>query len=290
MDSRYDRSIRFFGEEGQRKLRHSRLTIVGVGGVGGHVAQQLALLGVGSLTFVDAEELDETNRNRYPTARASDIVPGTRKVDIAERLVLDIDPSIKVNKIYDSLVSERAFDSVMQSDFVFGCIDSEGIRLILTELCAAYRRPYVDIASDIEVEEKPRYGGRVCISTGGQSCLVCLGQLDVHEAQQELGGPEARKMREALYGINKDHLGRVGPSVVSINGVVASLGVTEFMLGITGVREMLRLVTYRGDMAKVLVNQDSPQPDCYYCKSVWGRGDEANVWRYVRAGDGKFLR
>jgi ThiF family len=234
--------------------------------------------------------LDETNRNRYVTARASDVVPGTPKVDIAERLVRDIDPSIQVDKIYDSLVSERAFGSVIRSDYVFGCVDSEGIRLVLTELCAAYSRPYVDIASDIEVKEKPRHGGRVCIALGGESCLVCLGQLDMHEAQQELGGPEARKLREAIYGINKDHLGQVGPSVVSINGVVASLAVTEFMLGVTGVREMLRLIIYRGNIGKVLVSQDLPQPDCYYCKAVWGRGKQADAQRYIRAGVGEFLR
>lgn len=112
----------------------------------------------------------------------------------------------------------------------------------------------------------------------------------MREAQQELGGHEARKLREAIYGIKKDQLGRVGPSVVSINGVVASLGVTEFMLGITGVREMLRLITYRGDVGKVLVSQDSPQPDCYYCKAIWDRGDEVDVRRYIRAGVGTFLR
>jgi tRNA A37 threonylcarbamoyladenosine dehydratase len=115
MTSRHDRSIRFFGEDGQRKLRNTKVTIVGVGGVGGHIVQQLALLGVGSLALVDAEMLAETNRNRYVTARASDVVPGTPKVDIAERLVRDIDPSIQVDKIYDSLVSERAFGSVIRS-------------------------------------------------------------------------------------------------------------------------------------------------------------------------------
>jgi hypothetical protein len=290
MNSRFERSVRFFGEEGQRKIRSARATIIGVGGVGGHIVQQSALLGIGSLALVDAEILDETNRNRYPTARATDPIPGTRKVDIAERLILEIDPSIKVDKIFDSLVSERAFDAVMQSDYVFGCVDSEGARLVLTELCAAYRKPYLDIASDIEVSEKTRYGGRICIAAEGRSCLVCLRQFDMEEAQRELGGPNARRLRNAIYGIQKDHLGRSGPSVVSINGTVASLGMTEFMVGVTGVREMLPLITYRGESGKVLVSRDSPQADCYYCKGIWGRADDADVHRYIRAGVGAFLR
>jgi molybdopterin/thiamine biosynthesis adenylyltransferase len=290
MSSRYDRSIRFFGEEGQRKLRALKVTIVGVGGVGGHVVQQLALLGLGSIAVIDPEELDETNRNRYVTARASDKVPGTPKVDIGERLIKEIDPSIEVIKVEDSLVSPGAFQSVMQSDYVFGCVDSEGARLVLTELCAAYRLSYFDIASDIEVGTTSRYGGRVCAALRGECCLVCLGQLDMAEAQRELGGPEARKLRQAVYGVDRHELGGVGPSVVSINGVVASLAVTEFMVGVTGIREPHRLITYRGEMGRVLLPQDAPRPDCFYCKGVWGQGDRADTERYIRGGVGAFLR
>src|ERR1700739_765939 len=68
VSTRFDRNIRFFGEEGQNRLRNTRVTVVGAGGVGGHVIQQLALLGVGTITVIDKEELDETNRNRYITA------------------------------------------------------------------------------------------------------------------------------------------------------------------------------------------------------------------------------
>jgi len=290
MSSRYDRSIRFFGEEGQRKLRATKATIVGVGGVGGHVVQQLALLGLGSIALIDAEELDETNRNRYVTARACDKVPGTPKVDIGERLIKEIDPSIEVIKIRESLVSLGAFQSVMRSDYVFGCVDSEGARLILTELCAAYRLRYFDIASDIHAGAIPTYGGRVCAALRGEACLVCLGQLDMDEAQRELGGPDAGKLRQAIYGVDKDELGRAGPSVVSINGVVASLAVTEFMVGVTGIREPHKLITYRGEMGRVLLSQDVPTADCFYCKGVWGQGDRADTQRYIRSGVGAFLR
>jgi len=110
------------------------------------------------------------------------------------------------------------------------------------------------------------------------------------EAQRELGGVEARKLREALYGVRREQLGRAGPSVVSINGVVASLGVTEFMVDVTGIRKAKRLITYRGDLGTVLLSRDDPPADCYYCKALWGRGDEADVQRYIRAGVGAFLR
>ena len=93
---RYDRNIRFFGKEGQERLANASATIVGVGGLGTHVVQQLALLGVGRLVLIDDEELDETNFNRYVGVRHDDLVPGTLKVAVGERIVRDINPDIEV--------------------------------------------------------------------------------------------------------------------------------------------------------------------------------------------------
>src|SRR5688572_12399233 len=99
MKERFDRNERFFGKEGQAKIRASGVAITGVGGLGTHVAQQLALLGVGRLVLIDSEELDASNLNRYIGARYDDPIPGSPKVEIGERLIKSIDPNIEVIKI-----------------------------------------------------------------------------------------------------------------------------------------------------------------------------------------------
>src|SRR5947207_1594050 len=98
------------------------------------------------------------------------------------------------------------------------------------ELCAAYSRAYLDLASDVMPGEPVRYGGRVCFSMDGEGCIVCWGLIDIEEARADLAGPEERQNREALYGVRREFIGRSGPSVVSINGVVASVAVNEFMV------------------------------------------------------------
>jgi tRNA A37 threonylcarbamoyladenosine dehydratase len=80
IDRTFDLNVRFFGEAGQEKLANAAVTVIGAGCMGGHVLQQLALLGIGSISVVDAEELAETNRNRYVTAEAPDPVPERRKL------------------------------------------------------------------------------------------------------------------------------------------------------------------------------------------------------------------
>ena len=289
-NDRFDRQVRFFGQEGQERLADARVAVVGVGGLGSHVVQQLAFLGVRAIAPIDAKELALTNRNRLVGMSEDDPIPGTRKVDIAERTAKTIDGSIVVDKVLDSFVSKRGFDVLIGADYVFGCLDSEGARLVLTELSAAYAKPYVDVSSDILPGDPVNYGGQVCIAWSGNGCLSCMNVLDGARAAVELAGPEERRRQAEIYGISRDLLAVAGPSVVSINGVVASLAVTEFMLRVTGIREPNRLLTYHGRTGKVTVSTDNPAPDCYYCKELWSTGDRADVQRYVREGVGAFLR
>ncbi|MCH7727029.1 MAG: hypothetical protein IH991_11175 [Planctomycetes bacterium] len=121
------------------------------------------------------------------------------------------------------------------------------------------------------------------MSRDGQSCLSCLNVIDKKEAGQELGCEIEKENRQAIYGVNRDELREAGPAVVSINGVVASLAVTEFMVFVTGLRPPHRLLNYNGRTGKVTMNIDEPSGDCWYCKKLWRQGDSADVERYIRA-------
>ncbi len=274
-DKRFDRSIRFFGHEGQERLRATRVGVVGAGGLGTHVLQQLALLGVGALVVLDPEELDNTNRNRYVSARHDDPVPGTLKVDIAERLVASLAPDIIVTKAPFSLTSNEALDALEHVTHVFGCLDHDALRLVLTEAAAAFRLPYVDAASEILPGHPPEFGGRVCVAWSGTACLSCMDELDPEEAQDT----NVRRDRAAVYGLPLAQ-GEATPSVVSLNGIIASLAVTEFMVGVTGIRTPWPLLTYYGASGTVRVRTDARR-GCYYCKAVRDAGDRTAVRRHI---------
>jgi molybdopterin/thiamine biosynthesis adenylyltransferase len=277
---RYDRNIRLFGEERQKKLRAAAVTVVGVSGLGSPLVQHLALLGVGKMTLVDDQELDETNRNRFVGARHDDPVPGSIKVALAGRLVREINPEVRVTEMNTHLASAAAFDAVKGADWVFGCFDEDGPRAILNELCAAYERPYIDLASD--VPEPGVYGGRVCVSWDGNGCLHCLGEIDEKDVRRYLSTEDERAREAAVYGVPVDALGEAGPSVSPINGVIAALAATEFMVAVTGMRLPTRLMEYRGWTSKVLVSGNQPRADCYYCRGLRGRPRDADVERYLR--------
>jgi len=238
------------------------------------------LLGAGQAALVDDQELDETNRNRFVGARISDPVPGSPKVELAARLIREINPEVVTVPIKRSLVTREAFDVIKNADWVFGCFDEDGPRFILNELCAAYAIPYVDLASD--VPEPGIYGGRVCIASDGKGCLSCLRVLDQRSVRRYLATEEEREKEDAVYGISRMALSAAGPSVSPINGVIASLTATEFMVGVTGMRAPTRLIEYRAHTSKVLVISDAPAPDCYYCIGIRGKRAEADVERYLK--------
>ena len=63
---------------------------------------------------------------------------------------------------------------------------------------------------------------------------------------------------------------------------MASLGVTDFMLAVSGVRSKPRgVLTYHGDRGVVLAKSDPPRDGCYFCSNILGKGDDAEIQRYL---------
>jgi molybdopterin/thiamine biosynthesis adenylyltransferase len=278
IDPRFERNIRLFGTDGQRRLRSAHVAIVGAGGIGSHVIQQLALLGVGKIVVIDHEQISTTNKNRYIGATNEDPVPGTDKVNVARRLVQSIDPTTAVEAICDNLLSGSAFGAVRRSSHIFGCVDADGPRFVLNDIATAYGIPLIDSATDVS---DGRFGGRIVTNWDGKGCLFCLDELDQNAVQIFLENSEERLNREAIYGIPNEALDQTGPSVVSVNGAVASLAVTEFMLGCTGMRAPVRFLNYDGLSARISPRKQDARPGCPYC-SQWGIRDRADTNRYLQ--------
>lgn len=112
------------------------------------------------------------------------------------------------------------------------------------------------------------YGGRV-ILCAGSGCLVCLQLLDQEQIALDQMDQHERQADERIYGVARGALRGPGPSVVSVNGAVASLAVTEFMVHITGLRAPVAQLTYRADLGTVTKSLDQPAEGCYYCEGLW---------------------
>ncbi len=283
MHNRFNRQERLFGHEGQKHIRKAHVCIVGLGGLGSLVTQLLARLGVGTISFIDDDIVEESNLNRLIGATSKDVSLKEHKVDVMKRLVYSIDSSIHTQPIRKELRTVEAFRSLKESTCIFGCVDNDGPRLILTELCAAYEIPYFDLASEVIRGTHLNYGGRIFTSSNNEGCLVCYGEISTEEVQKYLESKEIREAKTTIYGINANILNDSGPSVITLNAVITGHAVMEFMVMVTGLRKPSRLLTYRGDWGGIVCqSNDAPiTPDCYYCKAVRGKGIEAKIERYI---------
>jgi hypothetical protein len=271
-NNRYHRQMLLFSKVGQDNISKARVTILGLGGLGSHLAQQLAYLGILHYTLVDGETIEPTNLNRFIGAIHEDV--GKPKVEVIARMVTSILPDADV-AVKQVQVTDKGIQHLVEnSSIVLGCFDNDLPRLTVLSKCAELNIPYIDLASDVQVEDdRTFFGGRVISSGIGRGCLFCLGELDQNEIREARLTPAEQRSEKKMYGIDQEVLAQAGPSVVSINGVVASLAVTELMVYLTGLRAPHKFLMYQaGELLGFekrfgvvkLVNRE-PAETCPYC-------------------------
>jgi tRNA A37 threonylcarbamoyladenosine dehydratase len=127
------RMLPLLGSDGLEKLKNSHVCVFGVGGVGGFVVEALTRSGVEEITIVDNDTVNETNINRQIIALNSTI--GMKKVDVARKRILDINPNVTVHTFDTFVTKENATMFDFQSfDYVVDCIDNVSAKLKIIEL------------------------------------------------------------------------------------------------------------------------------------------------------------
>lgn len=96
MTEMFSRTAMLLGEEALEKLAKARVSVFGIGGVGGYVVEALVRAGVGAIDLVDNDVVGESNLNRQIIATQSTI--GQYKVDAMEARILEIHPACQVKK------------------------------------------------------------------------------------------------------------------------------------------------------------------------------------------------
>ena len=137
---RYKANAGTLGSEGQKRLLQSKVLVAGLGGLGGHVVEQLVRCGVGELVGVDADNFDETNLNRQLYSDINSI--GLSKTEAARNRVAKINDAVEFYPLTCKLedLEGNTYDGV---DLIFDCLDTIPSRLHLQEMGERYSIPLV---------------------------------------------------------------------------------------------------------------------------------------------------
>lgn len=223
-NEKFSRQIMAFGKDGQDFISSLKIGIVGIGGTGSSLTEQLARMGATDYVLVDFDEIEESNKTRvYGTY----IETRGKKTDIARANIMAINPDVKIEIIDGNVMSLQTIGRLLDCDFIFSCLDRHAPRSILNELSYQYYIPIIDMGAGLGVKDSKINGGsvRATLVGPGLPCLFCqkLISPDVISAES-LPKEERLKLIKEGYvpGLNEE------PSVINFTNMAASFAVTMF--------------------------------------------------------------
>jgi molybdopterin-synthase adenylyltransferase len=198
----------FLGPHSDQIIASATVGVMGLGGGGSHIVQQLAHVGFLNYVLFDGDIIEQSNLNRLIGGTVTDVEAKWSKIEIARRMILGLQRKAQI-KVVPSRWQDDP-QELRRCDIVFGCVDGFAERRELEIATRRYLIPLIDIGMDVQGAvggQPPRMGGQVILSMPGDLCMTCLGFLNENSLSKEAARYEAAGDR---------------PQVVWSNGVLAS--------------------------------------------------------------------
>lgn len=268
----YDRNVRAFGTAIQVSLGELTIGIVGCGGTGSAVAEQLVRLGVRKFFLLDPQTLTDSNVTRVYGSRLGSV--DRPKVIVCADNIRSIAPSADVVPLQSTVTVADSAKRLTCCDVIFGCTDDNAGRLVLSRLSTYFLLPIIDcgvlISSEAGTGDIVGIDGRVTVLNPGSACLLCRGRIDTAKAQAEFLTPDERRRREDEgYA---PALGNTEPAVVTFTTLIAATAVNELLERLIGYGPQPRPseVLLRCHEREISTNLAGPRMN-HYCHPAAGK-------------------
>ncbi len=125
-----ERTLLLLNEEKIEKLNSANVLVAGLGGVGAYAAENLCRAGIGQMTIIDADSIQDSNRNRQLLALTSTL--GQRKARLMEDRLMDINPDLRL-KVIDEFIRDERTNEILETpfDYVVDAIDTLSPKIFL---------------------------------------------------------------------------------------------------------------------------------------------------------------
>ena len=231
--ARYDRQIRLFGSDGQRKIKEATALVVGAGGLGSSVAAYLAVAGVGRIIVVDGDTVELSNLNRQILHWTKDL--GRPKAVSAAETIEGLNPEVEVEAVCAFADEDNIADLVSEVGLVMDALDSFPARHLLNRAALEARVPL--------------FHGAVSGFDGQATTII----------------PKETPCLRCIFPRSPPKV--TSPALGATCGVVGSIQATEVIKYLTGTGDLLcgRLLIWDGRTARcdlIPVERNPGCPDC----------------------------
>jgi hypothetical protein len=272
------------------RLRHLIVVVVGCGGTGSPIAEQLVRMGVALVLLVDTKLLSTlSNVRRVFGSRVWDFNPDDPrpKVDIVGDHLDGIGLGTKVVRIKGDVRTEDVFRMLLDADVVICATDTHGSRAIVNEFASPYMLPVIDLGVRVGSKKNGNLSGllaEVRILTPTTPCLWCRGTINADVIRAEnLPEKERRKLEREAYVVQG--VGEPAPSVTALTVMGSGLATSALLAILSEEGETASsgywVDGFLGDSAEV--GPKTPVPGCRCVKRI-GLGDSAPVPFLTAAG------
>lgn len=232
---RYHRQS-FLGDNSEHLIGSTTVAIVGLGGGGSHIGQQLAHAGFRKFVLYDNDIAELSNLNRTVGMTVDDVSARSEKLKIAVRLIRGLQPNADIMESPSRWQDNPT--PLRKCDIIFGCVDGFDERRQLESCARRFLIPYIDIGLDVHhiLPDPPRMAGQIILSLPGKPCMTCMGFLTEEKLAEEA----------SRYGAAGPR-----PQVIWANGVLSSTAVgiaVDIITGWTGRSSDAIYLSYDGNL------------------------------------------
>jgi hypothetical protein len=268
-----------FGEKMTADLARLSLAIVGASGTGSPTLEQAGRLGFDRIVTVDPQVAEIRNLNRIVNAQRVDAADGVLKVDIARRAIEAMGLGTKVETHAYDLVTREAVEAVAGCDVIIGCVDSAEGRDVLNRISTFYVVPYIDVGVGIVALPNgtiDQVNGAIhYIQPGGSSLL----SRRAYRAEQVVADALRRRNPAQYAALRREkYIGGAdeeAPAVVTINMMMASLGMNELLARLYPVRNASNRdhAVLRVNLTEMTMESETEGAPCVALARHLGSGD-----------------
>jgi molybdopterin/thiamine biosynthesis adenylyltransferase len=243
IQERYSRQVLYpgIGEQGQRRLAASHVAVVGCGATGAAAAALLARAGVGALTLIDRDFVEESNLQRQVLFDEADAREALPKAEAARRKIAEFNSQVEVHAHVVDLAPSNIRSLLGEAAIILDATDNFETRYLLNDYAVEQGRPWIYAAA------VGAYAATMNILPGETACLACL-------FPQQPGGMV-------------DTCDTAGILNTAVN-FAASVEVTEALKYLVGAKDQMRRTLLGRDLwtnDQAEINAAVPRVQCTVC-------------------------
>ncbi len=268
----FDRSILALGIDTIKAMMNDQVvTVVGVGGVGSIIAENLIHMGFQTINLVDFDIVEKSNLNRLVGATYEDAENGSKKVDVIAAHLKAINPFATVSAYCRSVFDSDVEKVLALSDWIFLTTDNYSSCVRVQELAFKYYVPFISAATNILVEEgsiADVRGEVILVRIGDGHCLNCLGKIDKKELIYETHPDPEIRAAMVQKGYVKGHDVK-DPAVKTLNAMVATIATDVLINQYTERQKDQFVIIYENNEAQTIYEDEDcikkRESECHVC-------------------------